>query len=277
MAAEPKSRLLIVNADDFGLSSNANHAILRGHTDGILTSASLMVNEAGFEEAVSLAREHPRLGVGLHLTLVSGHSTLPPERISGLVNANREFDHSPARVGFRYFFRRDLRAQLKAEIFAQFEKFRATGLKLDHVDSHNHLHAHPIVFRILIQSVAELGITHLRLTSEPIGVHARVAVGYRWEQLSHGFIYWLMAGRARRALKRLEIKHTDAVFGLLQDAQVDERYLERLLPCLPPGISEIYSHPSLDKFKHEMEALISPRIRALVDRLAIKLIRYQDL
>jgi chitin disaccharide deacetylase len=273
----PRSRLLIVNADDFGLSSSTNHAILRAHNEGILTSASLMVNEPGFEEAVSLGRENPRLGVGLHLTLVMGHATLPHERIPGLVNANGEFDSSPARVGFRYFFRRDLREQLKAEIFAQFQKFRATGLKLDHVDSHNHLHAHPIIFRLLIRSVAELGITHLRLTSEPIGVHARVAVGYRLEQLSHGLIYWLMAGRARRVLKRLEIKHTDAVFGLLQDAKVDERYLECLLPHLPSGVSEIYSHPSLDRFKHEMDALISPRVRTLAEKLGIKLIRYQDI
>jgi hypothetical protein len=53
--------------------------------------------------------------------------------------------------------------------------------------------------------------------------------------------------------------------------------LERLLPVLPPGVSEIYSHPSLDVFKHEMEALISPRIRALVEKLGIRLIRYQEI
>lgn len=271
-------RLLIVNADDFGLSSSANQAIIRAHRDGILTSASLMLNEPGFEEAVALAREHPRLGIGLHLTLLCGHSTLPPEKIPGLVNAKREFDSSPIRVGFKYFLkRRRLREQLRAEILAQFEKFRATGLPLDHVDSHHHLHAHPIVFRILIESAVDLGITHLRLTSEPFGVHARLAVGYRLERLSHGLAYWLLAGPARRCLRRLDIKHTDAVFGLLQDARVDEKYLDCLLPKLPPGVSEIYSHPSLDQFKHEMEALISPRIRALVEKLGIRLIRYQDI
>jgi hypothetical protein len=63
----------------------------------------------------------------------------------------------------------------------------------------------------------------------------------------------------------------------LQDARVDEVYLERLLPRLPKGISEIYSHPSIDVFKHEMDALISPKIRDLTERLGIKLIRYQDI
>lgn len=273
-----KERLLIVNADDFGLDTSTNHAIIRGHREGILTSASLMLNEPGFEEAVALSREHPRLGVGLHLTLLCGHSTLPREKIPGLVNEKGEFDFNPALVGFRYFLkRRELRSQLHAEILAQFAKFRAIGLPLDHVDSHHHLHAHPVIFRILIESAEELGITHLRLTSEPIGVHARLAIGCRIDRLGYGAIYWLLAGRARRVLRKFDIKHTDAVFGLLQDARVDEPYLERLLPKLPAGISEIYSHPSLDRFKHEMDALISPRIRALVESLGIRLIRYQDI
>ena len=273
-----EERLLIVNADDFGLDTGTNHAIIEAHEKGILTSASLMLNEPGFEEAVALAREHPRLGIGLHLTLLCGHSTLPHEEIPDLVNERNEFDFNPARVGFRYFFkRRELRTQLHAEILAQFAKFRAIGLPLDHVDSHHHLHAHPAIFRILIESAEELGITHLRLTSEPIGVHARLAIGCRMDRLGYGVIYWLLAGRARRALRRLDIKHTDAVFGLLQDARVDESYLERLIPKLPAGISEIYSHPSLDRFKHEMDALISPRIRALVESLGIRLIRYQDI
>jgi hopanoid biosynthesis associated protein HpnK len=271
------SRRLIVNADDFGLSASANAAIIRGHREGILTSASLMLNEPGFEEAVALARENPRLGVGLHLTLLCGHSTLSPKEIPGLVNGKAEFRNNPACAGLCYFFRRELRPQLRAEIIAQFEKFRATGLPLDHVDSHHHMHAHPVVFRILIETAESLGITHLRLTSEPFGVHARLAVGYRWERLSHNFAFWLLAGRARQKLRRLDIKHTDALFGLLQDAKVDEAYLERLLPALPPGVSEIYSHPSLDQFRHEMEALISPRIRALVEKLGISLIRYQDI
>jgi len=272
-----KKRWLIVNADDFGLNSSTNHAIIRAHQEGILTSCSLMVNEHGFEEAVQLARENPRLGIGLHLTFLSGHSTLPHARVPGLVNEKQEFDASPVRVGFKYFFKRELREQLRAEMLAQFERFRATGLPLDHVDSHHHLHAHPTLFKIVIESAAELGITHLRLTSEPFGVHARLALGYRLERLSHCLAYCVLARGARRKLRRMDIKHTDAVFGLLQDARVDETYLERLLPKLPFGVSEIYSHPSLDVFKHEMDALISPRIRALAERLGIRLIRYQDL
>ena len=270
-------RRLIVNADDFGLNAATNEAIIRGHREGILTSASLMMNEPGFEQALQMARENPRMGVGLHLTFLCGYSTLPHEKIPGLVNEKNEFDWNPARVGFKYFFRRELKEQLRDEMLAQFERFRSTGLPLDHVDSHHHLHAHPVIFKLLIESAQDLGIKHLRLTSEPFGIHARVALGYRLERLSHGLAYWLLAGPARRKLKQMDIKHTDAVFGLLQDARVDERYMERLLPRLPKGISEIYSHPSIDVFKHEMDALISPKIKHLTQSLGIKLIRYQDI
>jgi len=51
----------------------------------------------------------------------------------------------------------------------------------------------------------------------------------------------------------------------------------RLLAVLPPGISELYSHPSLDEFKNELDALVSPRVNALVRERGIQLIRYQDL
>ena len=67
-----------------------------------------MVNEPGFDEAVKLAKENPRLGVGLHLTLLMGHAALPPEKIPGLVNARGEFSHSPVGTGLNYFFNRRL-------------------------------------------------------------------------------------------------------------------------------------------------------------------------
>src|SRR5689334_4051776 len=96
-------RRLIVNADDFGRSRSINEAVIRAHREGILTSASLMVNEADCGEAVELAKQNPRLGVGLHLTLLMGHSALRPAEIPGLVNERGEFLNDPVKVGFQYF------------------------------------------------------------------------------------------------------------------------------------------------------------------------------
>jgi len=270
-------RRLIVNADDFGRSRSINAAVIRAHREGVLTTASLMVNEEASDEAVALAKENPRLGVGLHVTLLCGHSALPPDEIPRLVNGRREFGDSPAGAGFRYFFSRSLREQLRDEIAAQFDRFRATGLPLDHVNGHLHFHLHPTVFGILMENAAAWGITHLRLTRDPFWFNARLARG-RWiYRASHALIHHLLSGRARPMLRRKMIKHAGVVFGLLQNALVDERYVTRLLPVLPPGDSELYSHPSLDQFKNELEALVSPRVKALVEAQGIRLIRYQDL
>ncbi len=270
-------RRLIVNADDFGLSPSVNAAVIRAHREGILTSASLMVNEPGFNEAVKLAKENPRLGTGLHLTLLMGHSALPPEKIPGLVNARGEFSHSPVGAGMSYFFKRSLREQLRAEIHAQFEKFHATGLTLDHVNGHLHLHLHPVVFKILMADAAQLRIRHLRLTRDCLARSRRMASGRWFYRMSHAAIYELLSRRAREPLRLRGIKHAQITFGLLQDSRVDEDYILKLLPELPPGDSELYSHPSLDKFKPEFDALVSPRVREQIKKLGIELIRYQDL
>jgi hopanoid biosynthesis associated protein HpnK len=270
-------RRLIVNADDFGLSASVNAAVVRAHREGILTSASLMVNEAGFDEAVKLAKENPRLGVGLHLTLLMGHAALPPAKIPGLVNARGEFSNSPVGVGLDYFFKRSLRQQLRAEIHAQFEKFHATGLLLDHVNGHLHLHLHPVIFKILMDDADALRIRHLRLTRDCLARSRRMSRGHCFYKVSHAAIFEFLSGRARKVLAAKKIRHAQITFGLLQDSRVDEEYLLKLLPELPAGDSELYAHPSLDRFQHEFDALVSPRVKALVSRLGIQLIRHQDL
>ncbi len=271
------SRRLIVNADDFGRSPGINEAVIRAHRQGILTTTSLMVNEPACDEAVVLARQNPRLGVGLHLTFLCGHSALTREKIPGLVNERMEFSNNPASTGFRYFFQRGLREQLRAEVHAQVQKFRTTGLPLDHVNGHLHLHLHPTVFGILMQDAAALGLDRLRLTYDPLWLNLKLDSGRLSYRLLHVLIFHPLSARSRPAFKRRNLRHTQRVFGLLQNAHVDEAYVLRLLPRLPPGDSELYSHPSVDEFKNELDALLSPRVRKQVQQLGIQLIRYQDL
>ena len=154
MASPKAARRLIVNADDFGRSHSINQAVVRAHREGILTSASLMVNETASEEAAALARENPQLGVGLHLTLVCGSSASLPAEIPGLADPQGRFSDNPFSAGLRYFLRPSLRSQLAAEIAAQFAKFAALGLPLDHVNGHLHLHMHPAVLGILTHPAA---------------------------------------------------------------------------------------------------------------------------
>jgi hopanoid biosynthesis associated protein HpnK len=275
IAAAP--RRLIVNADDFGRSGSINEAVIRAHREGILTTASLMVTGAACGEAVSMAKANPGLGVGLHLTLLFGRSALTQAQIPGLVNSRNEFTSNPFKAGMAYYFNHRLRAQLRQEVHEQFKLFRATGLPLDHVNGHLHMHLHPVVFRILMDDAAELGIGCVRVTADPFWLNLRLAKGQLLYRLSHAVIFMALAARARRQLEKRGFGHTQRVFGLLQNARVDEGYIGRLLARLPEGDSELYSHPSLDNFNHEFAALISPRVRHQIEAGRIQLIRYQDL
>jgi chitin disaccharide deacetylase len=277
MPTDTPVRRLIVNADDFGRSSSINRAVIQAHREGILTTASLMVNEPACDEAVALARQNPRLGVGLHLTLLCGRAALAPERIPGLVDSEGNFSNNPAGAGFRYFARPCLREQLRAEIGAQFERFHATGLLFDKVDGHLHLHLHPTVFPLVMEQVEKYKVRQVRWTWDPFWLNARIVKGRWFWRILHAVVFQALCRNARPALERKGIKHTRNVFGNLQDSHVDEAYILGLLERLPTGNSELYSHPSLDQFKHEYDALVSPKVGAAVKALGIELIRYQDL
>ena len=251
----PATRRLIVNADDFGRSSSINQAVIRAHREGILTTASLMVNGEAFAEAVELAQSHPTLGVGLHLTLVCGRATCGPLEIPDLVNERGEFSHSPVATGLRYFFQKRLQLQLAREIGAQFAKFHATGLKLDHVNGHLNLHLHPTIFAQLAARQLEWKFSALRVTDDPFWLNQRLADGHWAYRASHAFIFRQLARRVRPALTGSPIRFTERVFGLLQNGRVDERFVTQLLSALPHGDSELYAHPSLDEFRHEFAAL----------------------
>jgi len=274
--ARPACRL-IINADDFGLTHEVNTAVIRAHTAGVLTTASLMVNEDGFGEAVDLARQHPRLGIGLHLSLVCGRSALLPTEIPNLVDAQQRFPNCPVSAGMKFFFDPRCREQLEREVTAQFEKFFATGLALDHVNGHLHFHLHPAVFGIVMKHARRWKVRQVRLTRDPFWLNARLARGRWGYRISHAVIFALLSARARSALARAGIRHTRKVYGLLQHGRVDEPFVAGLLMNLPAGDSELYSHPSLAQFRHELDALLSPKVRGIIVSRGIELIRYQDL
>jgi chitin disaccharide deacetylase len=116
-------RLLIVNADDFGLSEAVNCGIIRAHEHGIVTSASLMVRQPAAEQAAGYARGRPELSVGLHLDLgewvYRDGTWLPLYEVVPLDDA----------------------AAVAAEVGRQLDAFvRLVGRPPTHVDSHQHVH-----------------------------------------------------------------------------------------------------------------------------------------
>ena len=272
-----RRRRLIVNADDFGRSSEINQAVAQAHDEGILTTASLMVNCSHAAEAVEMARKRPRMGVGLHLVLLCGRSALKPTEIPNLVDSHYHFSDSPLGAGLKYFFRPGLRAEIKKEILAQVQKLQVTGLNCDHLNGHLNIHLHPSILTTVIKVAKRSGIQGIRLTKDPLTVNLAIAQGNWLYRLSHALIFAGLCLHARPRIRGEGLKSTQRTFGLLQNARVHEDYLVRLLSALPRGDTEIYAHPSTKEFRHELDALVSPRARKLIQDRDIELIRYQDL
>jgi chitin disaccharide deacetylase len=276
MASVERRRRLIVTADDFGRSASINKAVERAHRQGVLTCASLMVNGEAFEGAVEIAKTNPRLGVGLHLTLCCGSATLGHTEIPDLVNEDGTLPQSAVAAGFVYYFSRGLTEQLRAEIAAQFQKFADTGLTCDHVNGHLHFHMHPTVLPIILEEAQKRGIKAMRWT-KPAALEWKIGKGRWLYRTTHWYIFRALSKRAERNLQKASMKYPEQVFGILEDSRVTEELILELLPQLPEGNSELYSHPSLDDFRREYDALVSPRTKAAMVEQGIELIRYQDL
>lgn len=166
---------LIVTGDDFGASIAVNAAIELAHREGILNTASLMVSGAEVADAVARAHALPDLKVGLHLVLVRGHATLPAAEIPDLVDDEGNLPTALFGAGVRFYFDPRVRRQLAAEIRAQFERFRHTGLTLDHVNAHNHMHLHPTVLDLVLRVGEDYGLRAVRLPHEPFLASWRAA------------------------------------------------------------------------------------------------------
>ncbi len=230
---------LILTGDDFGRSSAVNEAIERHHRAGLLSQASLMMNEPAVDEAVRIARRNPALCVGLHLTLCDGLAA----RLSSITDDAARLPASPALAGLRYAFDPRAAEPLGEEIAAQFARFHALGFPPSYLDGHTHLHLHPVVLRTLLGPLAAGGFRMLRLVREPKNF-SPVALIFR-----------ALSAAARPALHRLGVRVADRVFGLRDTGRMTGERLARLLSRLPDGVSEIYFHPGVEPTEPDAAAL----------------------
>ncbi len=289
------ARFLIINADDFGMTAAVNAAILKAHREGVLTSASLMVAEPGFDEAVEIARQNPALGVGLHVVTTFDRALLPHSEIPAITTPDGRFFTSPVQAGLRYQRSAAARLQLKREMTAQFERFAATGLEWSHADGHQHFHLHPFVWDTLLDLCDQFGVHRLRIPHEDVCAHFRA--GGDGPNINTIATLFLRAQR-RRCLRTLAERKTlagkpvflcDRVYGTMQSANINELYLLALLDRLRGRTIEIYSHPGTeyavklpanqqtpDVRDAELYGLLSSEVHAKIARLDLTGGRYAD-
>ena len=262
---------LIVNADDFGYTRDVNEGILQSHRHGIVRSASMMANGSALEHAVGLALRCPTLAIGCHLTLVEGESVARPGTTL------------PPTLG-RLLVSPPMREDAISEFRAQVERLLARGVRLDHLDTHKHLHLFPPVLDAVTEVAREFGIRWIRKPFDiPFGT---VRSGRRWIATAVRSLRAPFEERLARAGRGT----SDYFAGFSATGAVDAAWLVALLAELPHGTGELVCHPGycgselsaantrLKESRYaEMQALCDPAVLDAVSAHGIELLAYRDL
>lgn len=279
---------LIVNADDFGLHEEINRGIIKGHREGFITSTSLMVGAPAWEGAVELAQANQGLGVGVHLTLVGGvKPVLPAERVASLVDEQGLFLPSYVEFAKRYYTGGVKAEELELELRAQLERALATSLNITHIDSHQHTHVLPGVNSLVLKLGIEYNIRRVRIPWESVSFEGGFKAGLGRKIGRNGLSF--CAALAKSRAKGLGYAYPDHFFGMLAGGNLNPQLISNIINSLPHGISEIMTHPGLNKaelgrlftwnyhWEDELAAYLDPENQALLQKQQIKLINFGDI
>jgi chitin disaccharide deacetylase len=276
----PSTRLprrLIVNADDFGMSPAVSSGIIEAAEAGSVSSASMIVNLDGFDDAVRRAKSFGALPLGLHFNIVAGR---PLTRAPSLTDKSGSF----VRLGsllWRATTGRINACELAAECVAQLDRMSAVGLRATHLDSHRHVHMHPAIFSTIVAAGASRGVGIVRVPIEPLRTNF---------------------GNLRATAKKIGlsistklhstngVERPDHFFGIsMQGGESFGPRLLALIPRLPAGTSELMTHPghvdaaleNSDSYtwqrEMELSTLLSPRFRELLQRNDVQLASFESL
>jgi hopanoid biosynthesis associated protein HpnK len=253
--------LLIVNADDFGLTSGVNRAIWELHRGGTLTSGTLMARAAATEEAIEMALTDPSLGVGCHIVLVDGDPVLTARELPTLADPHTARFHPTLAVFLRRLFSRRIRAsEIEAEATAQIAQLQKRGLRLTHIDTHKHTHMFPAVLRPVLRAARAAGIHAVRNPFEPAW-SLNATPGAPWIRRTQVRLLHLLESRFRRIVAEEGFSTPDGAIGVLATGTLDAATVASLLRSLPPGTWELVTHPGYNDvdLAHARTRLLSSR------------------
>ncbi len=271
---------LIVNADDLGLTPAVNRGVVRAFQDGIVTSASLLVTGSAFEDAVALAQQNPELDVGLHLALVEERAVLGPDVLPTMVDETGRFPRTSAEFIQRALLGGISWHEVEQEIAAQIGLFQKTGLRLSHLDSHQHLHMFPPVFQIVRRLASWMDNVWIRNSAGPWRKPPHVRMG-RWTQ-QIGLNLTSLSARALHGSPSPQMP--DGMYGFEVSGRLTRPAIEQILRKIPDGLYELICHPGEDdaetrtrysrwgyRWAEELEALTAPETRVVLQEQGIVL------
>jgi chitin disaccharide deacetylase len=245
---------LIINADDFGLTSGVNRAVAELHHAGVLTSATMMAKAAATDEAIEIALSTPTLGVGCHIVLVDGEPVLSPTRDVPNLADPIHGQFRPTLLSFLAMLatpgrgqwpaqRRDaIASEIEAEAAAQIARLQSRGLHLTHIDTHKHTHMFPAVLRPVLRAAQKAGIRRIRNPFEPEWA-VRASPRASWLRSAEVFVLRRFGPYFDRLIREHGFTTTDGTVAIAATGALDAPGLRSLLEQLPAGTWELVTHP----------------------------------
>lgn len=294
-------RRLIINADDFGLTSGVNRAIVEAQEHGIVTSATLMANASAFDEATGMARSIAERGsifsVGCHVVLLDGEPLLPASRVPSLLQPGtrngarfRESLNPFVVASFRHKLNPD---EIEAEALAQMERIQRAGVQVSHFDTHKHAHMFPAVLRPLLRAARARNVTAVRNPFGqvwPLPLASLLQTRQAWKRFAQLNVLRSFAAGFRREVAAHGLRTTDGSLGVLVTGLLDLKLFTAIVESIPEGTWEFVTHPGYNEAdlaqvrtrlrqsrEQELRLLTSPEAKELLQRQEIKLISYREL
>jgi hopanoid biosynthesis associated protein HpnK len=290
-------RRLIINADDFGMTSGINRAIAEAHRAGIVTSSTIMANERAVDEAITIASQTPSLGTGCHIVLADGAPVAPENRVSSLIGSRNgsgpRFRAGIAQLAIAAFAGKIREDDVRVEAGAQLQRLQARGIKLSHVDCHMHSHVLPPVARAVLHAAREHGITAVRNPFEPawsVAATRKASSVRSWNRCAQVTMLRGLRSQFLDLIQKNGFRTPDGNIGIAVTGLMNRNLLSRLVDAMPEGTWELVAHPGyndrdLTQRKTslkgsraiELELLTSPQTLEMFRKREIQLISFREL
>ncbi len=267
-------KYLIVTADDLGLTESINEGIAKAYSEGILTTISIIPTGEAFDDAVTVIKNLKLEEIGAHLAL---SETKPLLKSSQFHKNHNEFF-------FKLFLGRIDLNDIYNELKAQLEALKKTGIKITHINSHEHIHIIPKVLNIFVRLAKEYNIPAIRYARGD-----RPSKGFKLDEMYKRFILSYFSGMTGDIFKNSGLLYTDFFLGLLDAGRLTEKTLIEMLNGLKDGVTELICHPGflspevLEGYgwhigaEEELFALTSKRVRKAIENNGIRLISFEKL
>jgi predicted glycoside hydrolase/deacetylase ChbG (UPF0249 family) len=242
--------VLVVNADDLGVTKGATLGIIRAHREGIVTSASLAATTVFYAHAVeTCVRTCPELGIGLHFTLTSGKPVSPVHDVRSLVDGNGFFRwrFTPLLAAAAVQKRRDVLDQVEIELDAQIGRLLADGISPDHIDGERHVHLIPGIVERVVAAAQHHRVPFVRLGREIGGRFVRPE--HSFDLVLHGgFVKsWLLSSLSAGGRHRADgnVRTADHFASYLYSGRPDLFLKSLMNGPASPGVTEVMVHPGI--------------------------------